>query len=103
MKNHGEVGIPGKGLLILTLLLVKIEIKLKNDGFANAGELLGRGDTSIVIDEAMNKQPPTDPGEERTGNVVLNADYEVDTYIIYFGFEDYESKLTWEFDATEAN
>ncbi|WP_339228214.1 hypothetical protein NSQ77_00365 [Oceanobacillus sp. FSL K6-2867] len=103
MKNHGEVGIPGQGFAYPDIVAGEDRDKIENDGFANAGELLGRGDTSIVIDEAMNKQPPTEPGEERTGNVVLNADYEVDTYIIYFGFEDYESKLTWEFDATEAN
>lgn len=101
IKNHGDIGIPGQGVAYPDLVAGAEKDKIENDGFEGPQDLLGRGDTATVIENALNKQGPTDPGEERTGNVILVAEHKVDKYIIYFGYEDYDNKLTWEFDATE--
>ncbi|WP_067727333.1 DUF4352 domain-containing protein [Oceanobacillus damuensis] len=100
MKNHGDIEIPGQGVEYPLLVDAKDNQEIENDSFE--GDFLGTGNTGIGVENAMSKQKPTAPGEERTGNIVLLANYEVDTYMIYFGDDEYQNKLTWEFDATEA-
>ncbi|MUK87039.1 hypothetical protein GMD78_01305 [Ornithinibacillus sp. L9] len=103
-KNHGEIGISTQGIEYPVLVNGSDLGKIKNDAVTHRSDLLGIGDRITQFESSFNEVGPLEPGDERTGDVLIAADHRSDSYIIYFGYDmEYRNKLTWHFDAGEAN
>ncbi|MFD2046157.1 hypothetical protein ACFSTA_11760 [Ornithinibacillus salinisoli] len=103
-KNHGEIGISTQGIEYPVLVDGSDLGNIKNDAVTHRNDLLGIGDRITQFDSSFNEVGPLEPGDERTGDVLIAADHRSDSYIIYFGYDmEYRNKLTWHFDAEEAN
>lgn len=103
VKNHGEIGISKSGVDYPVLVEGSKLGQIKNDAVTHRSDLIGIGNRITQFENAFFNLGTIEPGEELTGDMLIDADHRADSYILYFGFErDYLNKLTWHFTAEEA-
>ncbi|TQS74628.1 hypothetical protein DX933_11880 [Ornithinibacillus gellani] len=102
IKNHGEVDIPRQGVEYPVLVDGSKADALKNGEITKRQDLLGMGSKISQFDGSMNEGDTIPTGKEKTGDILMIADEKTDQYIIYFGYEYYLNKVSWEFNAQDA-
>ncbi|MEN2465080.1 hypothetical protein [Ornithinibacillus sp. JPR2-1] len=103
VKNHGEIGISKSRLEYPVLVDGNNLAQIQNNQVTHRNDLIGVGNRIKIFEDAFFDLGPIEPGEELTGNMLINTDRRADSYILYFGYNrDYLNKLTWHFTAEEA-
>lgn len=104
VKNHGEIGISKQGVEYPVLVDGDNLAQIKNDAVTGRSDLIGIANRIKLFKDAFFDLGTIEPGEELTGEMLINADHRSDSYILYFGYKrDYLNKLTFHFTADEAN
>lgn len=75
--------------------------KIADGSLTKRRDLIGAGSSMKRFDTIINSEA-LHPGEEMTGDMLLTAEEENDSYLIWFGYKGYSNDITFEFAASEA-
>lgn len=99
VTNHGEIPISGGDLTYPDVVDGENLDRIKDDDISRS-DMLGTGITLIKFDDSFAAEG-IDVGETVTADMLLYTISSVDSYIIYFGRENYKNKIAFEFDHDE--